>query len=116
MEDLFEEIVGEIQDEHDEQNQEPECLAVGEGNYIVDARCMISDVEEQLEVQLSENSSEEDVDTVGGLIFVRLGRVPARGELIQLNDEVGMEVLEADPRRIRALRMIVTPSILEATT
>jgi len=115
MEDLFEEIVGEIQDEHDAEEEEPECICVGENNYIVDARCQISDVEKKLDMTLSEQENDEDVDTVGGLVFVRLGRVPARGELIQLNDTTQLEVLEADPRRIRALRMTINGTTLEAT-
>ena len=116
MEDLFEEIVGEIQDEHDAEEEEPECVCVGENNYTVDARCMITDVEKKLDIALSEQENDEDVDTIGGLVFLRLGRVPARGELIQLNDRIGLEVLEADPRRIRSLRMTINSTTLEAAS
>ena len=114
MEDLFEEIVGEIQDEHDAEEEEPECVCAGDGNYTVDARCLIEDVEKKLDITLSENGDDEDVDTVGGLVFLKLGRVPARGELIQLNSNTQLEVLEADPRRIRALRLSLNGATLEA--
>lgn len=116
MEDLFEEIVGEIQDEHDAEEEEPECVCAGDNNYTVDARCLIEDVEKKLSITLSENGNDEDVDTVGGLIFLKLGRVPARGELIQLNSTTALEVLEADPRRIRSLRMTINGTTLDAVS
>ena len=82
IEDLVEEIVGDIADEHDEADEELVRQAE-DGTYIADARAAIEDVEKLLQVDLLPDDLDEDADTLGGFIFYTLGRVPTRGELIQ---------------------------------
>ncbi len=111
MEDLFEEIVGEIQDEHDE--NEPQALFrwVNENMLEIDARASIEEVEEVLAQKLRTTSEEdEDFDTVGGYVFSALGRVPAKGEVVVRHDlGLKIEVASADPRRIHKLRIVRLP-------
>lgn len=110
IEDLVEEIVGEIEDEHDI-DQGPQIERRSDGSWVADARLDIEDLEEELGPILSEDEREEDIDTLGGLVFTLAGRVPARGELIEHEESgISFEVLEADPRRIKRLRLRGLPS------
>tara|TARA_R110001583_G_scaffold19993_4_gene77540 strand:- start:14694 stop:15671 length:978 start_codon:yes stop_codon:yes gene_type:complete len=104
IEDLVEEIVGEIDDEHDV-DQTPKLIRLSDGCYIADARYEVEDLEEKLGFSLLDEDEDEDIDTLGGLVFSLAGRVPARGELIEHPTGIQFEVLEADPRRIRRLRI-----------
>jgi len=103
-EDLVEQIVGEIEDEHD----------VAEAAYIVEdpklglvasARTPIRQLEEHLGVKLLKPEEEEDIDTLGGLLFSLLGRVPVRGELVRHPSGIELEVLDADARRLKKVRI-----------
>lgn len=107
MEDLFEEIVGEIQDEHDEDEEQPAMVWLSEKALEADARVKVSDLEAELQLDLS-NGEEEDFDTLGGLIFSHLGRVPAKGEVVHYRGGLKLEVLSADPRRIKKVRVVKT--------
>ncbi len=104
IEDLLEQIVGEIIDEHDEEEAE---LWVEEtpGVYLAHARAMLQDIEEAAGVDLLPDDLDEDIDTLGGIVVMLAGRVPVQGEVI--GDEHGneFEVIEADPRRIKRLRV-----------
>ena len=102
IEDLIEQIVGEISDEHDEAE---DMIVPVAGGYVVSARAPLEDLEAILKVDLLPPEQDEEVDTVGGLIFTMLGRVPARGEIIRHDSGVEFEILEADPRRIRRIRV-----------
>jgi CBS domain containing-hemolysin-like protein len=102
IEDLVEEIVGEIDDEHDDEEASG-IVSRGDGVWDADARADIEDFEEQTGCDLS-LEDEEDVDTLGGLVFALVGRVPARGEIVKHPSGMEFEVMEADPRRIRRLR------------
>ena len=104
IEDLVEEIVGEIEDEHD-QNDEPALTPAADGSLVADARVTIEHLEEAIGPILDDDEEREDIDTLGGLVFSLAGRVPIRGELIRHSSGVEFEVLEADPRRIRRLRL-----------
>lgn len=103
IEDLVEEIVGEIEDEHDE---------LGVAHFTTDAnsamiamaRAPIDDLEEKLGIKLR-LEDEDDIDTLGGLVFSLVGRVPARGELVPHPSGVEFEVLDADPRRVKKLKV-----------
>jgi putative hemolysin len=98
MEDIIEEIVGEIRDEYDV--EEGEMMEVGEdGMVVVNARCRIEDFNRRMEAGLPER---DDIDTVGGLIMDLFGRLPRIGEEIEVEDFV-FRVLDADERRIRRL-------------
>ncbi len=108
IEDLVEEIVGEIEDEHD-RGEEPALVRGEDGSYIADARVSIETLEETFGSVVSEEER-EDSDTVGGLVFALVGRVPIRGELIPHPSGFEFEILEADPRRIRKMRILGGPA------
>ena len=104
IEDLVEEVVGEIEDEHDvaEEAMIREDPRLG---LIADARTPIEDLARHLGVELVTPEQEEDIDTIGGVVFSLAGRIPARGELVRHPSGIEFEVLEADPRRIKKLRI-----------
>ncbi len=104
IEDLVEEIVGEIEDEHD-RPEGPMFVERADGKIDADARWEIEDVEEKIGVFLEE-TEREDIDTLGGLVFSITGHVPIRGEIIRHGPSgLEFEILEADPRRIHRLRI-----------
>lgn len=113
IEDLVEEVVGDIADEHDVED-EPMILTDPRLGLIADARLPIEQLEQQLGLELVSRELEEEIDTLGGLVFSLAGRVPARGELVRHPSGVEFEVLDADPRRIKRLRIHVPPAA-EAT-
>ena len=105
IEDILEELVGEIRDEYDE-TEEPEIKPLAGGEYEIDARVLIDDVNDLFQTNLSN----EESDTLGGLIYNALGTVPAPGEAIEV-DGVRMQVLDVDDRRIGKVRVSrVAPS------
>jgi magnesium and cobalt transporter len=104
IEDLVETIVGDISDEHDEVAT-PTMVERPDGTLELDARTTIEAFETRLGPILTEEERAADIDTVGGLVFTLAGRVPARGELISHASGLEFRVLEADPRRIRRLRV-----------
>ena len=104
IEDVVEEIVGEIEDEHDVE-QGPKVLARPDGSLIADARVTIEDFENEVGPVLSDEEREQDIDTLGGLVFSLSGRVPTRGQTIAHPSGIIFEVLDADPRRIKRLRI-----------
>ena len=105
IEDLVEEIVGEIEDEHDVAVG-PKLIERPDGSLIADARTTIEEFEERVGPVLSDEEREEDIDTLGGLLFSLAGRVPDRGELVKHPPSgITFEVLEADPRRVKRLRL-----------
>lgn len=103
IEDLVEQIVGEIEDEHDN-GSEPEMVLASDGTLVADARVTLESFEERFGTLFSEDDH-EDTDTLGGLVFRLAGRVPLRGELIAHDTGLEFEVVDADPRRIRRLRV-----------
>lgn len=115
IEDLVEEIVGDIEDEHDLE-EEPGLVVRPDGVIEADARTAIEDFESQVGPVLTEEER-EDVDTLGGLVFFLAGRIPSRGELIaHPSSGIEFEVVDADPRRIKRLRVRNLPrqSVMEA--
>ncbi len=104
IEDLVEEIVGDISDEYDA-NREPALLPQTDGTWIIDARYRIDELEERIGEFLTDDEREEDLDTLGGLVTHVAGRVPTRNELIEHDSGMRFLVVEADPRRIKRLRM-----------
>ena len=103
IEDLVEEIVGDIDDEHDV-DETPEIIARPDGRYDADARVSLEDFKERAGIDLTSMETEEDVDTLGGVVAAALGRVPVRGEIVSYGG-VEFEVLESDPRRAKRLRV-----------
>ena len=102
MEDIIEEIVGEIEDEYD--RQEPRLIPLDEGRAEVDARLEIEDLENYFNLEIGER----DFESVGGFIIHLLGRVPKAGEKI-FHQDLEITVLEADSRRVRRLRIEKIP-------
>jgi CBS domain containing-hemolysin-like protein len=102
IEDIVEEIVGEIEDEHDEEL--PGLLTLAEdGSWDADGRAELVDVAEAVDARLG--TVDEDVDTLGGLAFVLAGRVPEAGETLDHPSGWKLEVTDADTRRVRRLRL-----------
>jgi magnesium and cobalt transporter len=110
IEDLVEQIVGEIEDEHDA-TVGPQLVHGPQDTLIADARVPVEQFEAEVGPVLTEEERAEDIDTLGGFIFSLAGRVPTRGELI-VHEPSGIEfeVLDADPRRIKRLRVRNLPS------
>lgn len=104
IEDLVEEIVGEIEDEHDT-DEGPALVRRDDGSIDADARCPIEELEEMIGIRLVEEEYEDDVDTLAGLVFSLLGRVPLRGEIVRHPAGLEFEVKDADPRRIKRMRI-----------
>ena len=113
IEDLIEEIVGEIEDEHDETGA-PSLIERTDGTLIADARTPIEMLEERQSIQLRPSDDQEEVDTLGGLVSTLAGRVPKRGEIIAHPSGIEFEVLEADPRHIKRLRIRQLPQSRQA--
>ena len=104
IEDLIEEIVGEIEDEHDVADR-PSLVERADGSLIADARTPIETLEAYRGARLRQGADQEEVDTLGGLVSGLAGRVPKRGEVIVHPSGIEFEVLDADPRRIKRLRV-----------
>ncbi|MCT8972135.1 hemolysin family protein [Microbaculum marinisediminis] len=104
IEDLVEEIVGEIEDEHDEETA-PMIVPTDDGGFIADARAPIEEVSKLLGEEIEIGDLVEDIDTLGGLVFDRAGHVPVRGELVSFPGGYEFEILDADPRRIKRVRI-----------
>ncbi|MBN8892619.1 MAG: HlyC/CorC family transporter [Rhodospirillales bacterium] len=109
IEDLVEEIVGDISDEHDEVGG-PLVTERADGALDMDARLPIEDFEARMGPTLTDDERAADIDTIGGLVFTLAGRVPAKGEVLGHPSGVEFRVLEADARRIRRLRVRRTPA------
>jgi CBS domain containing-hemolysin-like protein len=108
IEDAVEMIVGEISDESDEDTG-PMIVPDGKGGFFADARAELSQVVGVIGEDFAKSESGEDVDTLGGLVFELTGRIPVRGELIAGPGGYEFEILDADPRRIKRLRIYRRP-------
>ncbi|MDN7025227.1 HlyC/CorC family transporter [Methanoculleus sp. FWC-SCC1] len=105
VEDMLEELVGEIMDEFDE--EEPEVQQIEDGVYVVDARAWVDRLNEDLEIDLPENESYE---SVGGLVIDRLGHIPRRGEVVTLEETaITLVVMQMRGRRITKVKVILSP-------
>ncbi|MDF3854048.1 CBS domain-containing protein [Paracoccus sp. P2] len=104
IEDLIEQVIGEIEDEHDEIEGG---LVIQEqpGQWLIQARAALEDVEAQTGLRLATDEEEEEIDTLGGLIFMLTGRVPVRGEVIPHESGAEFEIVDADPRRVKRVRL-----------
>ncbi|MBB6413584.1 hemolysin family protein [Mesorhizobium sangaii] len=104
LEDIVEMVVGDIEDEHDD--DEPMITQSGDGVFIVDGKAEIDDVAKMIGEDFAAGEHGEYVDTIGGMIFNTLGRVPARGEVVQAIPGFEFHVLDADPRRVKRVRIV----------
>lgn len=106
IEDLIEQVIGEIEDEHDT-DEDQFWTAEKPGQYLALSKTPLEDFEAEIGLSLTEHEDvdEEEIDTLGGLVFMLAGRVPVRGEVVQHPAGVEFEVVDADPRRIKRLRV-----------
>jgi len=110
IEDLVEQVVGDIEDEHDTEETAP-WREEAPGVFLADARADIREFEEATGASLLPEDWEEEVDTLGGLLFMLTGRVPARGEVIAHPMGHEFEITDADPRRIRRMRLTLAGAV-----
>jgi len=115
IEDLVEQIVGEIEDEHDEA-EAANIVSDPKLGLVTAARTPVRELETHLGVKLLKPEEVEDIDTLGGLVFSLVGRIPARGELIRHPAGIEFEVLDADPRRVKKLRVHMPRAAPKAET
>ncbi len=108
IEDLIEQVLGDIDDEHDI-GEDAHWTEEKPGCYIALAKTPLEDFEEAIGQSLTDvdDVDEEEIDTLGGLVFMLLGRVPVRGEVVEHPGGTTFEVVDADPRRIKRLRVRV---------
>ena len=106
IEDLLEQIVGDIFDEHDEE-ETYQCIEQKPGVFLVDARLELQDFLSQTGIDLLNGETSEEYDTIGGLVFNLIDRIPIRGEIVRDQDSNEFTVVEADLRRIKKLRVSV---------
>lgn len=110
IEDLIEQVIGEIEDEHDTNEADPWVLEKS-GQYLVQAVAPLDDFEAAAGIQLTdvEDVDPEEIDTLGGLVFMLAGHVPARGEVVRHPNGYEFEVIDADPRRVKRMRVRLAP-------
>lgn len=109
IENIIEEIVGDIRDEYDH-NEEYEYIKMGESEYVIDAGMDLDDINAMLDINLST----DDTDTLGGFIYLNIGRVPIVGEVIE-TDKLILQVRSLEGRRIRKVLVTVKPDIEQDT-
>lgn len=106
IEDLIEQVIGQIEDEHDD-SDEAMWIAEGPGQWMVLARTPLDELERETGLRLASVADDDEIDTLGGLVFMLAGRVPARGEIVTHDSGVQFEVVDADARRIKRVRLRV---------
>jgi CBS domain containing-hemolysin-like protein len=104
IEDIVEQIVGEIDDEHDSDDP-PAVVRQADNSFIADARASLDDVRSVIGDEFVTGEAGEEVDTLGGFLVTHVGRLPVRGEVISGPGNFEIEVLDADPRRVKRLRI-----------
>ena len=112
IEDLIEQVIGEIEDEHDVEEDQFWSLEKT-GTYLALAKTPLEDFEAEVDLSLTdhEDVDGEEIETLGGLVFMLAGRVPARGEVVIHPDGPEFEVIDADPRRIKRLRVCLPENV-----
>ncbi|RIY01076.1 HlyC/CorC family transporter [Aureimonas flava] len=107
LEDILEMVVGDIEDEHDD--DEALVTHSGDGVFYADGRADLDEVREVVGADFDVTGHEEDADTIGGLVVNALGRMPAPGEVVEVVAGFEIEVMDADPRRVKRLRIVRFP-------
>jgi magnesium and cobalt transporter len=114
IEDVIEEIVGEIEDEHDDADR-PKLIERPDGTLIADARVKLDALQERVPTALLAPVQEEGIESLGGLVTALAGRVPSRGDVVRHPAGLEFEVLDADPRRVKRLRLRGLPQAAAAS-
>ena len=104
IEDIVEQIVGDIEDEHDT-DETPGVVAQADGSFLADARASLDDVTATVGSEFDTGEAAQEVDTLGGYLVTQVGRVPVRGEIVPGPGGFEIEVLDADPRRVKKVRI-----------
>ncbi len=104
LEDLVEQVIGDIDDEHDEA-EGPDWALEKPGQYLVQARAPLDEFEAEIGMKLAGEDEDDEVDTLGGLVFRLSGSVPVKGAIISHESGAEFEVVDADPRRLKTLRV-----------
>jgi CBS domain containing-hemolysin-like protein len=104
LEDIVEMVVGDIEDEHDD--EEVMFAKTSDDVFVADARVELEEIAAAIGPDFDVREQLEDVDTLGGLVFASLGRIPARGEVVQAIPGFEFQVLDADPRRVKRVRIV----------
>jgi len=107
IEDIVEEIVGDIEDEHDD--QESRIVALGDGSFLADARASLIETVEAIGNGFDVGASGDEVDTLGGLLVTLAARVPLRNEILRGPGDYDFEIIDADPRRVKRVRIFRRP-------
>ncbi len=116
IEDIVEMIVGDIEDEHDE-DEAPLIVSEEGGTFLADGRAALDDVSAAVGVDFTVGDDAEEIDTIGGLVTTLCGHLPIRGEIVTGHPDVDFEILDADPRRVKRLRIrALAPPAPEAAT
>lgn len=115
IEDLVEEIIGDIDDEYDDE-EAPKLIDRGTNVWEADAKLNLDEFQEQTNISLLLEDMEDEIDTLGGLAFALAGRVPPRGEIVKHPNGFELEILDADPRRIKRLLLRRVSSNAKAET
>ena len=108
IEDVVEMIVGDIEDEHDEE-EEPVIEASPDGGFVMSARTQLDAAAKAIGAEIAGEADREEVDTIGGLVAAIAGRVPVRGEILRVSDTMEVEIVDADPRKLKRLKLRLTP-------
>ena len=111
LEDIVEMLVGDIEDEHDD--EEAMFTRQSDDTFIADARAELEDIAAAIGPEFDVSGQLNEVDTLGGLIYAELGRIPARGEVVQAVPGFEFHVLDADPRRIKRVRIARSKAALK---
>jgi CBS domain containing-hemolysin-like protein len=114
LEDLVEVIIGDISDEHDIDEAPDMLVKINDQTYLANAQVEIARLDEMLNVHLLPEDQKDEADTLAGLLFELVGRVPARGEILNHASGLEFEIIDSDARRIKRVRIRVKPPEPEA--
>ena len=104
IEDLVEEIVGEIEDEHDAENFDELIISKNKNSMIIDASYKIEDLEKYFDIKIN-NDTDIEIDTVGGLIFSKINRIPHNNEVFDIQDLIKIKIIKASERKIFTIQI-----------
>ncbi|MES2215435.1 MAG: hemolysin family protein [Pseudomonadota bacterium] len=106
IEDIMEAIVGEIEDEHDDMDENHSYVSLSSGEVLANARVEIEELEQALSITL--RNEDDECDTIGGLVLLRTGHIPKKGEIIAISEKVSVEVMESTPRVLKKVKITLT--------